>query len=277
MYAIGSFIFLHMWLPLLFLTLISASGLILFARKNISTTLLNLLIALGAGSMLAVSLVHIFPEAIEHTEDAVFAFLGGFLAIYLIEELMTRHKHDHSHGDHAHEDPHEHYDHIALISWLAICTHTLLDGVGIRASLWLSESAGYAVLFGVAIHQIPVSLALASLLRESALTWKKQVSLILFFALMAPIGFLLSDMILTDVSEMMVWLAAAFAGGSLLYIATADLLPVIHSTSKYKYLSISSFLAWVIIMSLFATHSHEEGHRDHEEIAPTKEQWEIIR
>jgi zinc transporter ZupT len=267
--------------PLLLLTLISASGLLLFMRKNIPTTLLNLLIALGAGSMLAVSLVHIFPESIELTETAVFAFLTWFIAIYLIEELMTRHRHDHAHGDHAHEDPHEHYDHIALVSWLAICAHTLLDGVGIRAGMGLSEMAGYAVLAGVAIHQIPVSLALASLLRESELPQKKQIILISIFALMAPMWYLLSDLILESVNETTVGLAAAFAWGSLLYIATTDLLPVIHSTTRHKYLSIGAFLLGIILMSLFATHSHEEhseeSHDEYELIAPTPEQVRLIR
>ena len=61
--------------PLLILTLISASGLLLYTWKRINTTAINLLIALGAGSMLAVSLVHILPEALEQTEYAIYAFI----------------------------------------------------------------------------------------------------------------------------------------------------------------------------------------------------------
>jgi zinc transporter ZupT len=64
-----------MFLPLLILALISATGLLLYFFKKINTTFLNLLIALGAGSMLAVSLVHIFPESFKQTEMAVYAFL----------------------------------------------------------------------------------------------------------------------------------------------------------------------------------------------------------
>ncbi len=100
--------------------------------------MLNLLIGLGAGSMLAVSLVHILPEALEETELAVYAFIAGFLLIYLIEEILTPHAHDHGHGDHTHEDPHEHYDHVALVSWIAIFIHTLFDGLGIRAGFGIS-------------------------------------------------------------------------------------------------------------------------------------------
>jgi zinc transporter ZupT len=119
--------------PLLILTLISATGLSLYFFERINQSILNLLIGLGAGSMLSVSLVHIFPEALEQTPYAVYAFIAGFLVIYLLEEILTPHAHDHGHGDHTHEDPHEHYDHVALVSFIAIFIHTLFDGLGIRA------------------------------------------------------------------------------------------------------------------------------------------------
>lgn len=124
-----------MFFPLLILTLISASGLILYTRKSIPSRALNLLIALGAGSMLAVALVHILPESLEQTEYAIYAFIAGFLVIYLIEEFITPHSHYHAHGDHHHEDPHEHFDHVALVSFVAIFIHTLFDGLGIRAGI----------------------------------------------------------------------------------------------------------------------------------------------
>jgi zinc transporter ZupT len=86
-----------MLIPLLILTLISASGLVLYFFDRVNSGVISLLIALGAGSMLSVSLVHIFPEALEQTEYAVYAFLAGFLVIYLIEEILTPHAHDHGH------------------------------------------------------------------------------------------------------------------------------------------------------------------------------------
>jgi zinc transporter ZupT len=85
--------------------------------------------------MLAVSLIHILPESIEQSEYAIYAFLTGFIIIYILEELLTPHRHDHTHGDHAHEDPHEHYDHVAVVSFIAIFVHTLLDGLSIRAGM----------------------------------------------------------------------------------------------------------------------------------------------
>ena len=150
--------------------------------------------------MLAVSLVHIFPEALEQTSYAVYAFIAGFLMIYLIEEILTPHIHDHGHGDHTHEDPHEHYDHVAIVSFIAIFIHTLFDGLGIRAGFAISREIGYTILIGIAIHQIPVSLSLAALFRESKFQIHIQIIFVLLFALAAPIGFAISDIVFSDIS-----------------------------------------------------------------------------
>jgi hypothetical protein len=39
--------------------------------------------------MVSIALVHILPEALEMNEYASFAFLAGFLGLYVIEELLT--------------------------------------------------------------------------------------------------------------------------------------------------------------------------------------------
>lgn len=152
--------------------------------------------------MLSVAVVHILPEALEETELAIYAFIAGFLLIYLIEEILTPHAHDHGHGDHSHEDPHEHYDHVALVSWIAIFIHTLFDGLGIRAGFGISPEIGYAILIGVAIHQIPVSLSLAAIFRESKFRKSTQIIFLTVFALAAGIGFTISDLVLSNVSPL---------------------------------------------------------------------------
>ena len=239
-----------MLLPLLILVLISATGLLLFLFDRVNRLILNSLIGLWAGSMLAVSLVHIFPEALEQTQYAVYAFMVGFLLIYLIEEILTPHIHDHGHGDHTHEDPHEHYDHVALVSFIAIFVHTLFDGFGIRAGFAISTEVWYTILIGIAIHQIPVSLSLAALFRESRFQIHTQIIFVILVALAAPISFVLSDIFFTGISWVWTGLIAAMAGGSLLYVATADLLPVIHGQKKYKYATVTLFFLGAIGMSM---------------------------
>lgn len=236
-------------LILILLFCISSIWLVLYFFKKIQTGLLNCLLALGAGSMLSISLVHILAESVESSEYAIYAFMWGFLLIYVIEELLTQHTHDHDHEDHTHEDPHEHYDHVALISFIAIFLHTIFDWLGIRAGFSMWETLGYSILISVWIHQIPVSLSLAAIFRESTITKHIQIILIILFALAAPLGYILSDMLITQLDQSFSVILTAFAGWSLLYVATADLLPVIHSQTKRKYITILFFLIWAIAMT----------------------------
>jgi len=236
--------------PLILLSLISWSGFFLYGKKKISRCVLNMLIGLWAGSMLSLSLVHIFPEALEENSLAVYSFLAWFLLVYLIEEFLTPHKHDHEHGNHSHEDIHEHYDHVAIVSLIWISIHTLFDGVGVRVWFGISPEIWYAAIFAVALHQIPVSLSLAAIFRESKIVKKTQLLLLWFFALSASIWFILSDVLFSFIDTSIIPLIAAFAGWSLLYIATTDLMPVIHAQNEKKYLSIIAFLIWCIGMTL---------------------------
>lgn len=80
--------------------------------------------------MVSVALVHILPEAIEMNEYASFAFLFGFLGLYIIEELLTpSHTHENCHGNHHDESPKDHTKHITWVGFGAISLHTLFDGV----------------------------------------------------------------------------------------------------------------------------------------------------
>lgn len=243
---------MNYYISILLLFLFSSVGVVLYVFRDVNQKILHLLIALWAGTMFSVALVHILPEALEQTSLSIYGFIAGFLLIYLLEEILTPHSHDHTHHDHTHEDPHEHYNHIVLVSWIAICIHTLFDGLGIRAGLAINTALWMSILWGVIIHQIPVSLSVASMLRKSALDKKTQIILTLVFAVAAPIGFIISDSMIHSISVMSVGLATAFAGGSLLYVSNVELLPMIHSQSskKMKFITVTLFIVGVVGMSL---------------------------
>ena len=236
------------------LFLISSLWVILYFFENINQKILHLLIALGAWTMLSVALVHILPETIEENNYSIYAFVLGFVCIYLLEEILTPHSHDHHHHDHSHEDPHEHYNHVVTVAWIAIFIHTLLDGLSIRAGFAMDTTLGLSILSWVAIHQIPVSLSIASMLRESLFTKKIQILLVVLFWFAASIWFVISGFFLTRLSPSLIAFSSALAGWSLLYVSNVELLPMIHaqSTKKMKYITVFLFVLGVIGMSLVA-------------------------
>ena len=184
--------------------------------------------------MLSVSLTHILPESFEVSTYSPHAFLGGFLFIYLLGELMTpHHTHEHCDDHHHDESPSTHLKHISLIGFWAISIHTFFDGV-LLASVGESGhgEAFFFTLLGIVAHQIPVSFALASLLNSAQITPKKQYTYFTLFILSPFIGYFLTTFGLDEVgSPTIIALLSALSAGSLLYIATADLLPYIHRTS----------------------------------------------
>lgn len=228
-------------LALALLVLLSLSGLFL-KHARISQYINSDFVALGAGAMIAVALVHIFPEGIGVSNYAPFAFIGGFLTIYLLENFLIIHT--------CMED-HCHYHHVSWMSWVALFIHTVFDGIGIAAAFLLSDDLGYAVLTGVAIHQIPVSFSLALLFRESDFSSRIQTLFMGVFALAIPIGFSMSSFLLGTIGDTtLTALLMAVSGGSLLYIGASDLLPVIHKKNNNRGTVVFLFLIGTIGVSL---------------------------
>ena len=95
-----------------------------------------------------------------------------------------------------------------------------------------------------------MSLSLAAIFRESKFRKNIQILFLTLFAFAAAIGFFISNLLLSEVSLVFTGLATAFAGGSLLYVATADLLPVIHAQTRNKYATVLLFIIGCVGMSL---------------------------
>lgn len=231
-----------MTISILILFIISLSGIIITHHPGISKKILENIISLGAGVMISISIVHILPESIKINENISLAFIAGFILIYFIENFLM------VHSCVEHEC---HYHHISIVSWIALFVHTFFDWIWIWAWYLSNSNLWYIILAWVAIHQIPVSFSISSLLKHSNFTKKIQTFMMIIFAASAPLWFIMSFLFLSWVwSEFYTSLFLAFSGGSLLYIWASDLLPTIHKNSKNRNSVIVFFLIWIIITSL---------------------------
>src|SRR5512136_2300274 len=83
---------------LLFLGLIASvanvlGGLIISSRTDVRRTVLDVLISLGAGFMLAACIVEVMPRSIRTTESAAVIILAGYLFVHLVEHTIATHFH----------------------------------------------------------------------------------------------------------------------------------------------------------------------------------------
>src|SRR5690606_23524590 len=72
---------------------------------------------------------------------------------------------------------------------VSLCLHAILEGMPLAAG---HQSA---LTFGIALHHVPAAFALGSLLLNTSLPKKSIVLLLALFAIMTPLGYLLSKAI----------------------------------------------------------------------------------
>jgi zinc transporter ZupT len=65
----------------------------------------------------------------------------------------------------------------------------------------MSKEIGYAVIFGIILHQLPVSLGLAGILRQSNISIKYQYILMILFGFAGFIGYIISLGFLAHMNE----------------------------------------------------------------------------
>ena len=96
-------------------------GAVLFLlRRRWDDEALRVLVATGAGFMLAVALVEMMPEALKQLPIAGVWVIGGFLLVHLAEHVLTPHFH-YGHETHAGLGAH-------VWQALGLMVHSVIDG-----------------------------------------------------------------------------------------------------------------------------------------------------
>jgi zinc transporter ZupT len=153
---------------------------------------IKLMLAFSGGFLLSMAFVHFVPELYHSdTKNIGLFILLGFL-IQLILEFFSggiEHGHVHIHKGEA----------MPWGMFISLSIHSFLEGIPLG-----SQYAGHAVgdhhhhghdenalLFGILFHQLPVAVALMTLLMKSTATKLKSWSILLLFAIMTPSGLIL--------------------------------------------------------------------------------------
>jgi len=183
----------------------------------------------AAGLLLGIAFFHLFPESLELSEDALLFIFMGFLLFYLLETVLVIHSGAEIHFGEK-NDPH-HAKGIVMFSGLFF--HSLLDGVVIGVGFEVDPKLGLIASLGVILHELPEGVTSFSLL-ISSIKRKTALKLSIAVALATPLGALISLTFIDVLSEAIIGLLLAMAGGSFLYVAASDLIPETHEEKGFK-------------------------------------------
>lgn len=251
-------IIFYKWLTagiLAVITLCAGFASLHFIRRN--QRLLEIGDAFADGIFLGAAVFHLFPNALHGLISqlsvslayilAVLLVMAGFSFLYFLERLFVRHDNELTTASH-------------VSAWMLagmLSAHAFIAG----AALGISDTITSVSIIFIAIlaHKVFESFALAVGLHRSWRDSPKTKIILLYFALVTPLGILLGSVVETlfqaKTADLITSFFSAFAAGTFLYIGT---LHVSHDhfhaqmDTRNRYYKILASLSGIVIMGIIA-------------------------
>lgn len=169
---------------ILFLAVLLSGGLFFILKWN-NNFKLKLLLSFSGAYLFAISIVSLLPEIYVNADSTVGVYiLIGFFFQLLLDYFSEGIEHGHVHV-------HHHANKVSLGMMLSLCIHAFFEGMPISSTH--HQHTSDMLVVGIIIHNIPISLALMTLLTQSGISIFKSILWLSLFALMTPIGMICSS------------------------------------------------------------------------------------
>jgi len=244
--------------PLLFgllAALVTAAGLVAVALRSDWTARHSSLFSLAAGGMLiALSLLHILPEAIVMNVNAPRFVLGGFLAGLLLT-FGVRTLFPEREGGRTE----------ALTPLLAVALHSFLDGVIYSVSFAASFEAGVYASTSLIMHEFAEGvIAFVILTRHGFRVREALIWAFLAAGATTPLGALVSGLFVSGLGPDVIAALYAISAGLLIYVATGPLMAPLREVSPARSIgAIGAGIAIAFLLLMMPLHGHGTGALDH--------------
>jgi ZIP family zinc transporter len=203
------------------------------------------MVSLAAGALLAVTVLHIVPEAIEMTGLApgAAAIVLGTLAFFLVGKYV--YYTCPACAATGSDDP-SGFLRIGVLLIITMTLHSMMDGLAIAAGYEHhgSERLGPLILLAVSYHKVPEGLALVSVCRLAGWPGWKAMGATVLVELTTALGAVLGAYALKGASPLMLGLTLGFVAGSFLYTVGFATLKEMYEHER------TSILSWALLGSL---------------------------
>lgn len=230
-----SITYLYTFLSIAIVSLISLVGVFTLAlREVLVRKYVFLFISVAIGALLGDAFIHLIPEALEVSANAVLTsvlVIAGIFFFLILEKFL----HWHHHGEDVDTAAHQHGAHATgKLILLSDGVHNFLDGIIIAASFLISVPVGIATTVAVLLHEIPQEIGDFAVLLHSGYSKTRALWLNFLSALTALLGALVFFLLGSRAEALATWLLPLAAGG-FIYIAVADLIPELHKTTRPRH------------------------------------------
>ncbi len=224
-------------MKMVFLTALGVGGatvvgsLMGFAFKNISHKFSDIVLSFAAGVMLAASVLGLILPSLEYggKYGIIFTVAGifvGALCLNLIDKLVP-HLHKMMGSDI--EEHHSTNLNKVLLFVTAIAIHNLPEGIAAGVSFGSDDvSQALMIAGGIALQNIPEGMVIIGPMLAAGVSTRKTFVCAMITGLVEVIGTLIGYFAVT-VSTAVLPFALAFAGGTMLYVISDEMIPETHA------------------------------------------------
>jgi ZIP family zinc transporter len=195
----------------------AAGGIAGVLGKRTSHSVLCGLVSFAAGALLAVTLVHILPEAAMSTGwlKTSEAAAAGLLSFYLIGRFVYFICPACSASA---SEEHRGYLTMGILLMITLAVHSTVDGIAIAAGARSAPLVGILILVAISYHKVPEGLALVSVVRLAGFGRYKALLLTVLIEFTTGLGAFLGLVLLEGLNEFHIGLVLALVAGSFLYV-----------------------------------------------------------
>jgi len=203
-----------------------------FIFKRFSHTFSDIVLSFAAGVMLAAAVIGLIMPSLEYGGDwglliTVTGIFVGALCLNLIDKLVP-----HLHKMVASPDEEEHHNKNlgkVLLFVMAIAIHNLPEGIAAGVGFGAGDTAGALIIAGgIALQNIPEGMVIIGPMLASGIKPRRTFALAAITGLFEVVGTLIGYFAVS-VAEVILPFALAFAGGTMLYVISDEMIPETHA------------------------------------------------
>ena len=191
----------------------------ILVQRNWDRRYLKYFMAVGAGFMLATSMLEMVPRSLAlNGEKGALLVLVGYFLIHFFEHAVTPHFHF---GEETHHD--EVGGHRTMSVLVGLLIHTFFDGIAIASGFLVSRYLGWIIFVAVFLHKIPEGFTITSVFLASGSSRAKSwgASVLLGAGTFAGV-------LVMALTRHAVDIGLPISAGVTIYVAASDLIPEVN-------------------------------------------------
>ncbi len=221
-----------------------------FVFKKISHKFSDIVLSFAAGVMLAAAVLGLILPSLEYGGDWGFiATVGGIFAGAVCLSLMDRLV-PHMHNMEGDSEVHHGNENVGrvLLFVSAIAIHNLPEGIAAGVGFGAGNT-GEALLIagGIALQNIPEGMVIIGPMRAAGISSRKTLLCALGTGLVEVIGTLIGYFAVS-VATVILPFALAFAGGTMLYVISDEMIPETHAHGSERGATYSLLVGFCLML-----------------------------